>query len=200
MPTQSAKTLGNKTRESLPLILLGAMFIAGALCGTRLYGGISEDTARSLMLLLSGDSAGEFSFFYAWGATFFSNLSLLLLLFLCGFCAISQPIILLVPLIKGMGFGLVAACNAAQFSPYSAFFWLRFMPGALLFAVLLLLCSKEALLLCSGVFDAVFSQKQSTINPSPAAYALKYLLFTVMCGVFSLLDVVFDLIYTVIST
>lgn len=192
----------SKGRDWLPLLFLGGLFLGGAYCGRAMYRTIGEDTASALMLLLSGSAgeSGPFLFFPSWAAVFATNLLFMAVLFLCGFCAVGQPLILLAPFFKGLGFGLVAACNAAQFSPYSAFFWLNFMPGAFLATALLLLCAKQSLLMSVAVFRAVFYPDSRQWHGIAPPYFMKYLLFAALCGLFSLMDTVFDLLYTILST
>ncbi len=192
-------------RRNLPLLLLGGTFVAGALCGLGLYDTLSEGSAGTLMLLLSGMPDGEaFRFWECLGAFFLSNFLMTALLFLCGFCAVSQPIVALLPFAKGLGFGLVAAGNAALLSPYSAFFWLRFFPGAFLSTVLLLLCARQSMELSLFVYRAVFGCRGGARGPGegrflPAAYGARYLSLTVLCAVVSLISAVFVLIYEAVS-
>lgn len=189
------------TKNNLPLIVLGGLFLFGAVCGNSLYGAVSEQTSNTLMFLLTGNSTEAFRFFHDWGAALTSSLSVMALLFLCGFCAIAQPIILAVPFIKGLGFGMVAACSTALLSPYSAFFWLKFLPGAFLSTALILLCARLSLVLSMNVFRLVFPAPQARPKyPSSGAYCVRYVGLALLGTAFSLADVVFDLIYEVVST
>lgn len=188
------------TQQNISLLLLGGLFILGAFCGSSLYRSISAETSHLLMLLLSGGTAdGSFHFWADFGAVLGTNLMVVALLFLCGFCAISQPVILLVPFVKGLGFGLVAAYNTVLFSPYSAFFWLKFLPGAFFATALILLCARQSLLLSVNVYQSVFTPP-SKVRLQPTLYMAKYLCFCLLCVIFSLLDALFDLAYAVISS
>lgn len=187
-------------RGNLPLIALAALFIAGALCGTGLYGTLSADTSSALMFLLSGTGTDvAFHFWSDFGGVFASNFAVLAILFLCGFCAVSQPLILLLPFVKGLGFGLVAAYNTVLLSPYSAFFWIKFMPGAFLATVLILLCARQSLSLSVHVFRSVFGPPPKEGRFLPASYGAKYVFFLILCAAMSLIDAVFDLMYEVVS-
>lgn len=188
--------VARQTQRNLPLILLGALFLGGAFCGSSLYNSLGEGTANALLVLLSGvGEQAAFSFAGVFKTVFFTNLGLCALLFLCGFCAISQPVILLLPFIKGLGFGLVAAANSALLSPFSAFFWLKFLPGAFLSSAFLLACARESLELSCYVYQSVFSQKPPERHALPASYGGKYLGLAAACAGISLLDVLFDCIY-----
>ena len=207
LPRQ-VRSFWEKTRENLPLILLGALFVLGALCGSGLYRTMSPKTSSMLMLLLSGSGTGEeFHFFADWGAVFLANFAMVALLFLCGFCAISQPVIVLIPFVKGLGFGLVAAYNMVLLSPYSSFFWLKFMPGAFLATALILMCAKQSLGLSCYVCRSVFCPPSGGGAPRQAPrptslvglYGMKYLFFVLVCAAFSLIDVLFDLAYAVVT-
>lgn len=192
--------LGKHMRQNLPLIFLSVVFIAGSLCGSALYSTLSEETSNTLMLLLSGtqpDSA--FHFGACLGSVFLSHFLMMLLLFLCGFCAIGQPIVIFLPFVKGLGFGLVAACNAVLLSPYSAFFWLKFLPGAFLGTVLLLLCARTSLDLSLFVHRAVFTAAAKEGRFRVTAYWARYVGFLLLCAVFSLISATLDLIYAVVS-
>lgn len=188
--------------RNFSLILLCALFIGGAFCGSGLYRMLSADTSNMLMFLLSGNGAEEpFRFWPDFGAVFLSNFMAVAALFLCGFCAVSQPVILLIPFAKGLGFGLVAAYNTVLLSPYSAFFWLKFMPGAFLSTALILLCAKQSLELSAYVFRAVFGPlpKEKDKRMLPSIYGAKYIFFLILCAVLSMVSAVFDLMYTVVS-
>jgi hypothetical protein len=188
-----------QTQQNLPLIFLGALFLGGAFCGSGLYRTMEEKTANTLLYLLSGDAGGQpFSFASVFQSVLAVNLGLLAVLFLCGFCAISQPVILLLPFAKGLGFGLVAAANSALLSPFSAFFWLKFLPGAFLSAALLLVCARQSLELSCYVYQSVFSQKPVERHALPAAYGGKYLGLAAACVGISLLDVLFDWVYELV--
>jgi hypothetical protein len=189
-----------QTQQNMPLILLGALFLAGAFCGSGLYRTMGEKTANTLILLLSGTGeAQSFRFGSVFRTVFFTNLGLCALLFLCGFCAISQPVILLVPFVKGLGFGLVAAANTVLLSPFSAFFWLKFLPGAFLSAAFILVCARQSLELSCYVYQSVFSAKPPERHALPAAYGGKYLGLAAACMGISLLDVLFDWVYELVS-
>ena len=142
--------------------------------------------------------AQPFAFGSVFRSVFLTNLGLLAVLFLCGFCAVSQPVILLIPFIKGLGFGLVAAANSALLSPFSAFFWLKFLPGAFLSAALLLVCARQSLELSCYVYQSVFSQKPPERQALPATYGGKYLGLAAACVGISMVDTLFDWIYELI--
>lgn len=188
-----------QTQQNLPLILLGALFLGGALCGSGLYRTMGEETANTLLYLLSGVGEGRsFSFGSVFRSVLLTNLGLLAVLFLCGFCAISQPVILLLPFAKGLGFGLVAAANSALLSPFSAFFWLKFLPGAFLSAALILVCARQSLELSCYVYQSVFSQKPPERHALPACYGGKYLGLLAACVGISFLDVLFEWVYELV--
>ena len=96
--------------------------------------------------------------------------------FVSGFCAIAQPVVLALPLLKGAGFGILAGYV------YATRQWLGvgyvaavLLPGALISALVLILACREALMLSLGLM----SVSTSTGKEEPLAvrrYCLSFLL------------------------
>lgn len=84
------------------LIMSAVGLFSGLILRGILFDGTSEESLISyLKMRIHG------GFFANVGASFLSGAVWLLPLLLCGFCAVAQPIVFAVPLVKGVGVGIV---------------------------------------------------------------------------------------------
>lgn len=116
-----------------------------------------------------------------------SMLLYLVILYICGYCAISQPIILLLPLFKGLGHGVTIAYLYAAYKlngvAYAAIF---ILPEAVLTAIIIALACKDSLRLSLAFFRRAFPKDGGEEVIKLKEHTLRYillLLFTVLTSV-----------------
>jgi hypothetical protein len=151
-----ARYLAHYTKKNYPVLLLGALFVVGVLLGTLLLRGAEEETLDLLYRLVGGfmESRKDNGLYENFLSAAGSSLLFLGILFICGFCAIAQPLIVLAPLIRGMGFGFSTASLFARYGTSAiGFVGVLVLPGALISTVAILLCCRQSLRL-SGTFLA----------------------------------------------
>ncbi len=115
-------TFGKKyiTHSTLPdkkLLLLGGLFLMGVLCGALSLGYVDGDTASILKNAVKHYifsrpqmSSGQLFFHLMLPDTL-----LLFAIFLCGYCAVAAPVLLLFPFFKGLGFGFFASLILTEY-------------------------------------------------------------------------------------
>ncbi len=164
-------------------VVFSGMFIAGVALGSSAVRTLSGDLAQGLAALLRGfvDARTTQALGQTLASSLSQNLVLIIILFFSGFCAIAAPIIYMVPLFKGLGYGLTAAALLAVYGvralPFVGFLLL---PNTLLSALIIVAACEEALKM-SRTFLAVIrpiDPPRSSGSPTPGRYCLKFGLFS----------------------
>ena len=155
------------------------LFVAGVAVGA------SSGESEVLQGLVTNYTSVQESAFAA--DNFFRSLSadtaLIFAVFLLGFCSVSAPVILAVPLFKGLGVG-AAAC--ALYLSASSFFegvrlFLGFSITASLSSFVLILASRSALKFAVGAFSHLRGRCEVfDLVSEGKKYGLKFLLFAVI--------------------
>lgn len=172
-------------------VALGSLFLLGVLIGTLLVSRCGAQTLSVLNKVLGGyASQRETQSFLSLTIATFSSLALpLVLLFFCGFCSIAQPIIALVPLWKGLGYGFsVGAIYAQQGSSSILYVALLLFPAMLLGALLIVVAGRSSLRMSMRLFRVAMSEQEQIGREKTQSYCVKYIAFTVICLLISLLD------------
>ncbi len=135
--------------DSYYLSLFGLLFLAGLTMGVVLVqSGTSEylvDRFSKLTGIVLNRQTSGHGFFNAFYYQCFPLLITMAVLYLCGFFALSQPVILFVPVFRGLGIGSCMGYLYAQYGGkgilYSAFV---VFPGAIVGMVAMLYACREA--------------------------------------------------------
>lgn len=167
--------------ENWMILLFGFLFIFGVWIGTSFVGSFPEDTLEKLLILLNGyissrEGQGMRETFLN---SFFSFLWPTAVLFFCGFCAIAQPVILLMPFFKGLGFGLSAfMLLSLHGSTAIGYLIALLLPGTILSSLILLFCCRESFSLSCMFFRAMNPSLPAIPEISVGGYCVKYIIFT----------------------
>ncbi|MCI5800874.1 MAG: stage II sporulation protein M [Oscillospiraceae bacterium] len=143
---------------------LGAFFVRTASPGVletvaSLAGGFSEKRAQQ-------------SFFETAAASFLPTFLLLLALFFSGFCAIGQPVIVMVPLFRGLGFGLWAGYLYAQYGLLGAeYVAVLLLPGVVISTLALLAGAAEAMRLSGQFWGSIHGRDLHPVKPYCVLFA-----------------------------
>ena len=188
-------TVRRKREESHPKSLLvtirlhasiasfSAVFLAGILLGSIAPGFLDANSRQGfndiLQLFLRQRQLQTMA------ETFFSAISsnavLWVILLLCGFCAVSAPLIFLVILIKGMGYGLFASALISQYGA-GAFVYLAccVLPNLLISGIALLFCCQESSRMSKSIWQMLHASVRGTAQGDSAGeYAAKMILYGV---------------------
>ena len=168
-------------------VLLGSLFPIGVILGTSVVRTLDATTVQGLLTLLNGfvDARQKQGLAETLVSAMAQNMILLVLLFFCGFCAISGPVVFLVPAFKGLGYGLTAGAMLAFYGmralPFVGFLML---PNTLLATIILIVACEDALKM-SRHFLAIIKSVDIPRGeqPAPGKYCLRFLfLFFAMIG------------------
>jgi len=172
-------------KKNYPVLLLGALFVVGVLLGTLLLRGAEQETLDLLYRLMGGfmenrKGNGLYENFLSAAG---SSLLFLGILFLCGFCAIAQPLIVLAPLIRGMGFGFTTASLFARYGMSAlGFVGVLVLPGTLISTVAILLCCRQSLRLSGTFLASVRPNRRRESEPySLSNYLLSFAFGALIC-------------------
>lgn len=181
--------LKHYTKKNYMLLLLAALFLLGALLGTLLLGGADAGTRELLFRLTSGyvENRQEASLFQNFLSASGPALLFLAVMFVCGFSAVAQPLELLTPLFRGMGFGFTAASLYQNYGMQAVGFVALFLlPGTVITTLALLHCCRESLRLSGSFFGAMRSREGGLY--SVRNYVARYMAAALLCVAAALLE------------
>ncbi|WP_270739198.1 stage II sporulation protein M [Massilioclostridium coli] len=157
------------------LILL--LFIIGMIYGAVLAGTSSEEMLNKLSFLTQGfmDQRAEQSLVYTFLNSLGSTASLLLTLFLLGFCAIGQPFAGFVPIFRGLGLGLSMGSFYLQDGIKGVLFCLLLLlPPAAISTFALILGTRESIKFSNLFFSVLLPDKNLETKGMLKLYCTKF--------------------------
>jgi hypothetical protein len=186
-------------REQGAVLGFGALFVFGVACGAGVVTWLKTDAADELMVILGGFArmrqAQELS------STFLSalglNLALLVVLFLCGFCAISLPVILVLPWFKGLGFGLSAsALLASRGMSAMGYLGVLIMPNMIWSTMVLLLGCRDAMRLSRVIWCSIQpGQARGSNEVYSGSYCARFVMYAMMMAAGAALEAYLFLLF-----
>lgn len=175
MKRQKLRFWNYHIREKGGIVALGLIFLLGAAAGSAMLKLCSEDTILLLEKLIKLPAKESFS--QRFWSGFLTEGIQLLFLFVCGFCAIGQPVVLFLLLYRGLGLGITGGFLAQQGREAFFYYALILLPQSLLFLTLQLIASKEAIAFGVGLFRQL--QGGRNIAQTPRIYILRYALLLI---------------------
>ena len=142
-------------RQNYMVLGFGLLLLLGASVGTSLFATAESSTLGSLTRLtqLFVENRSQQNFYQNFVAAAVSSLTAAVVLFLCGFSAVAQPLELLVPFVRGLGFGFSVASIYNQYGTGAAGYVALFiLPGMVGASVVILFCCRESLRLSRHFF------------------------------------------------
>lgn len=187
-----ARYLKHYTKKNYALLLLGGMFLLGTVLGALLARSAGSDTLALLLRLTNGflEKRRSQSFLQNLIVSGCTSLGMVAALFVCGFCAISQPLVAALPLLRGMGFGFSITSLYARYGTAAVGFTsVLILPGMVLSTVAILLCCRESLRLSNSVLSLLGSAQQNGRKQYPLrAYLGKYTAAVLLCVVSAVVE------------
>lgn len=183
--------LAHYAKKNHVLLILSALFLAGVMLGAFLIRSAGEDTLTMLLRVVNGfiEKRREQTLLQNLFSTTSSSLIFVAAMFVCGFCAVSQPVIILAPLFRGLGFGFSAASLYASHGAHAAGFIVLFIfPDMLISSLAILLCCRESLRL-SGNFWGMMWGSNSELYPL-RIYFGRYVAASILCVISAFLEAV----------
>lgn len=182
-----SRYLAYYTKKHYSLLMLGMLFVFGVLLGTLLVRTADSETMDMLLRIINGfmDSRREQTLLQNFISGSSSSLIFLAILFVCGFCAISHPIIILIPLFRGLGFGFsIASLYATQGTQAVGYVALLMLPGTILSTLAIVVCCRESLRLAGSFLAGVgggSGEKGRKQLYSVRVYIARYFACAVLC-------------------
>lgn len=178
-------------RDNPLLCMFGMLFLAGMLLGVLLLQSADGQLREVLRTLLGGYvEQRRVQPFSAIAVSSFSAMAfLLLILFFCGFCTISQPVTILLLIFRGMGYGFSIGGLYAEkgISVAQYVFLLLFIP--LVCNALVLVCAaRTSFLLSVRLLRRTMAPSDQDERYRMQRYCIKYFLYLVLCILAALLD------------
>lgn len=178
-------------RDNPLLCVLAVFFLVGMLAGVLLLQNADGQLRDGLRLLLGGyiEKRRVQPFAALAASSFGATALMLLILFFCGFCTISQPVIFLLLLFRGMGYGFSIGGLYAEKGLWAAqyIFLLLFVP-MLLGALLLICAARTSFFLSIRLFKKALTPSDQDERYRMQRYCVKYFLYLVLCICIALLD------------
>lgn len=188
-----SRYIAHHTKKNYPLLILGALFITGVLLGTLLLRSAGGDTLE-LLLQMAGvfvDKRRDQSMLQNFLSGLGSSMVFIIILFVSGFCAISHPLVITLPLFRGLGVGFstasLYASHGAQAIGYVA---LLMMPGTVLSTIAILICCRESLRLAGSFFTAMGRADSSKEFYSLRIYFARFFICTILCIISAFLEAI----------
>lgn len=183
--------LANYAKKNYILLILGALFITGVMLGTLLIRSAGEDTLTTLLRVVNGfieKRRGQTLLQNLFSASL-SSFIFIAVMFVCGFCAVSQPVIIAAPLFRGLGFGFSAALLYSSHGANAAGFIALFIfPDMLISSLAILLCCRESLRL-SGNFWGMMWGSGGELYPL-RIYLGRYVAALILCVISAFIEAV----------
>ena len=179
--------------SSRKMLFYASLFLAGVLLGAIFLRSLSPETLENLSVLVGqfAKRRGEQTMLSTFISSFTSTSIMLGVLLVCGFCAVAQPVIILLPFFRGLGFGYQAGYIYAQ-NGFTGIGYvsLAVLPNMLLSTLIILYACGEAFNMSTAYYRAAnLGEGGGLINLR--GYLAKFFLLLVLAFFVSVLDAVF---------
>lgn len=194
-------------RTSKPNVIFRIMLlmVVGVLIGTLAFSFLKTSTLSDLNLvnndyLSMRENGGYVEILYS---SLLNSSLLIIVLFLMGFCAIAQPAAVLVPIYKGLGFGVTIAQIYSK-NGLNGFLtaFILILPCALVSSYALFIAVRESMKMSNRFFSQAFLDKRSestSINEYVRLYAVKFLVLEAITAVSAAVDCISSLVYNMLK-
>lgn len=176
-------------KEYYRLVLLISLFIAGMLIGAFTFkhgGGDVSSLLTDMVIKHSAERTSQAAF-----ATFINSLlvncAFVGIAFTMGMCCIGTPFIGLLPLIKGLGLGVVAGYFYNNDVAGVLYYLLIILPGAVISTVALIISCGESIRMSSEMLQ-IMSQKKSASPDGIKVYMSRYTIILALILISSVID------------
>ncbi|MCL2035162.1 MAG: hypothetical protein FWG94_10600 [Oscillospiraceae bacterium] len=185
-----ARYLAHHARKNNVLIMLAVIFIAGVAAGTFMAQNAGGEATSAVFRIVNEFIENRRNTVILRNViyTSLSSLAFVAVLFVCGFCAISQPAVVLLPFLRGIGFGFSSAALYMNYGVSAAgFLALLMVPDMLISTIAILLCCRESLRL-SGSFLNMMRKNTKEEDYPVKIYIARYVAAVVLCVISAFLE------------
>ncbi|MBC8545581.1 stage II sporulation protein M [Clostridiaceae bacterium NSJ-31] len=180
------------------IFLYAVLFLAGILTGALFLKSADTQTLQSLSTLIGHFAVrrGEQNILTTFVSSFTSTALMLAILFVCGFCAVAQPVIVLLPFFRGLGFGYQAGYLYAQNGFLGVgYVALVLLPNMLLSTLILIYGCGEAFSMSTAYYRSTKQEGGSHLI-QPKAYCVKFMLLLFLSLASALIDALCNALFS----
>lgn len=182
------------------VLLFALLMLLGIVIGALIVRSAPQNLLENMGFLTSsfmdkrGDQNLALTFLHSLGASF----SILVLLFVCGFCAVSMPVIAGVPIFRGLGLGI----SIGYMYLYKGLEGLLFsvvmiIPAAFISTVALLFAARESLKLSTAFLSFMVKQPgKYNMSGTLRLYCVKFLGFLLALAAAAAVDTLFTHLFS----
>lgn len=174
------------------VVFYALLFLSGVLLGAIFLRGAGSETMSKLAVLVGhfAQRRGEQTVLATFISSFTSTAAMLAALLVCGFCAVAQPVIVLLPFFRGLGYGYQAGYIYAQNGITGiGYTTLVLLPNMLLSTLIIVYACGEAFVMSTSYYrSASHLEGSKPINVS--SYLVKFFFMFVLAFFVSVLDAV----------
>lgn len=197
--TSASSGLSRIPQSKKFIVFLMALVLVGVLIGTLAFCNMSTGEISDLSFITQGfiKNRAAQTFFETLSASFTSAGFLVLLCFLLGFGAISQPAELLIPIFRGIGLGTSIAYIYTSYGTRGFFITLVIIvPHAVISSVAIVIAARESMRM-SNLFTgyAFTSGRETEMRTNIKLYLLKFLVLFAIIGISSFLDSILTFLF-----
>ncbi len=182
-----------------PIMLL---ILLGVIVGTMVYV-LSEDMLSGSLSRLNTDYLAlrqNSSYMDVMLSSLYNSTLMLIILFLGGLCALAFPVVLIVPVYKGLGLGCSVAQMYYSFGQRGILYALIFiLPSAVISCYAIMIGTREAYRMSVECFGAVFKKKIVTVSENARLYLVKFLILEAILSASATIDSLCSLVYNNIT-
>lgn len=199
----AGRYLRSELRRNRMSLLLGAVFLLGAVLGCQMAGHPAGEVLDVLTGCLSG-TGSELGFLQGIVTSFAANAAVLCVLFLCGFGAVFQPLVVATLLLKGLGFGVMGVYSYSSGEQSAALYYLLvLLPEALASLFLLTAAARESLRFSKQFFVQLLPETSSEVQPprqrTVGGYLARFVLFYLLSGSMALFSGILKLLFSALN-
>lgn len=178
-----------KLKEYHKLVLLTALFLAGTIIGALIIKNSENEIITTLTKIFENHQHSRTTqpMITTLFNSLLTNTSFLAICFTLGLCCVGKPIISLIPLIRGLGFGMISGYLYNNDLSGIGYYVLIVFPGAVLASVALLLSCNESIRM-SGDILAIITAKQQASTGKLRLYLSRYALIVLLSSTASIMD------------
>lgn len=169
-------------KRNKTIFTLCMLFLIGIAFGAYAVRTLDENTLKGLLSIVGGfvNARQTATLSQMLMASLTQNLILIIVLFFCGYCAISAPVIYIIPVFKGLGYGITSGAMLSYYGMNALpFIGLLILPNTVLSALILVLACKESLIMSRNFLSVIKSvelERGEQITSS-GKYCVKFMLF-----------------------
>lgn len=197
--TSVASAIPHVTQTKAFILALMVIVLVGVLFGTLAFCNMSSNDVSNLSFITQGfiKNRAQQTFLQTLSTSFSSSGLLVLVCFLLGFCAIGQPMEILIPFFRGLGLGTSIAYIYASYGVRGFFITLiMIMPHAVISSIAIIISARESMKLSNLFTTFAWSSKNNMeMRSNIKLYLLKFLILFVIIGISSLIDSILTFVF-----